>query len=61
MFGLMAYPSMGIYKSLKKKNANQAEAKLSKSQIALGEYTLGQLPPGPEEIQMVLSKFRGIS
>ncbi|KAF3391222.1 Sterol 3-beta-glucosyltransferase UGT80A2, partial [Penicillium rolfsii] len=61
MFGLMAYPSMGIYKSLRKKDVNQAETRILKAQIALWEHTVEQVPISPEEIQTVLSKFQDMA
>ncbi|KAE8367533.1 hypothetical protein BDV27DRAFT_142686 [Aspergillus caelatus] len=61
MFGLMAYPAMGIYKSIKKRNLNPTETKILESQIELGEYMLQRFPASPGEIEMVLSKFNALS
>lgn len=61
MFGLMAYPAMGIYKSLKNRNLNPTEAKILESKIALGNYLFQRSPPNPEEVKMVLSTFDRLS
>ncbi|KAK9847344.1 sterol glucosyltransferase [Penicillium brevicompactum] len=58
IFGLMAYPSMGIYKSLKKANLSSTEATILDSQIALGAFTLQQNPASASEIDTVLSNFK---
>ncbi|KAB8224498.1 hypothetical protein BDV33DRAFT_233433 [Aspergillus novoparasiticus] len=61
MFGLMAYPAMGIYKSIKKGNLNPTERKILEAQIELGDYMLQSFPASPGEIEMVLSKFNALS
>lgn len=61
MFGLMAYPAMDIYKSIKKRNLNPTETKILESQIELGNYMLQRFPTSPEEIEMVLLKFKALS
>ncbi|QMW46761.1 hypothetical protein G4B11_010216 [Aspergillus flavus] len=61
MFGLMAYPAMGIYKSIKKGNLNPTERKIVEAQIELGDYMLQSFPASPAEIEMVLSRFNTLS
>ncbi|PIG80885.1 sterol glucosyltransferase [Aspergillus arachidicola] len=61
MFGLTAYPAMGIYKSIKKGNLNPTERKILEAQIELGDYMLQSFPASPGEIEMVLSKFSALS
>ncbi|OQE69651.1 hypothetical protein PENNAL_c0130G04309 [Penicillium nalgiovense] len=58
IFGLMAYPAMGVYASLKQQGLNSTQAVVLESQVALGIWKLQQQPVTPSEVSLVLSNFK---
>jgi hypothetical protein len=58
MLGLVAYPAMGIYKSMKHRQLNPTEAAVVESLIALGNYMQQRLPATTEEIEAVTAGLR---
>ncbi|RAL14296.1 sterol glucosyltransferase [Aspergillus homomorphus CBS 101889] len=58
MFGLLAYPAMGIYKSLKKLRLNPTEARIVEAQMLVGDYMLLKAPATSGEASIVVSKYK---
>jgi hypothetical protein len=57
MFGLIAYPAMGIHATLKRRGLNSTESKILDAQIAFGAYKLQNTAVAPSEIEIVTSNF----
>lgn len=57
MFGLMAYPAMGIHATLKRRGLNSTESQILDAQIAFGVYKLQLTPATSSEIDTVISNF----
>lgn len=57
MFGLMAYPAMGIHASLKRMSLNSTESKILDAHIAIGAHKLQLTPATSSEIDTVISNF----
>nr|RBQ92249.1 hypothetical protein FVER53263_11746 [Fusarium verticillioides] len=58
MFGLLAYPALGIYKSIVG-SLSKTEKKVLEARLAHDEYFAKMDPIGEQEIQVVLSSFGG--
>lgn len=57
MFGLVAYPALGIYKSIGSTNISQAQAKLLISRHVYGSYMATKVSIADSEASSVLHEF----
>lgn len=59
MFGLLAYPSLGIYKSLASIGLTGAESKILAARLLHGEFMAMKRPVNHSEVSQVLHDFGG--
>ncbi|KAK8906641.1 hypothetical protein QC760_005224 [Botrytis cinerea] len=57
MFGLMAYPAMGLYKSINEMGLSTAQKQVLKGRQMLSAYINEKMPPQEAEIGTVLEQF----
>lgn len=57
MFGLMAYPAMGLYKSMNEKGLSPAQTRVLKGRQTLSSYVNEKVPLQEAEIGRVLDLF----
>lgn len=57
MFGLLAYPAMGLYKSMNVKDLSPAQTRVLKARQSLSAYNNEKMPPQEPEIGRVLELF----
>lgn len=61
MFGLFAYPALGIYQSLVKGKMSKAQHAILQARIAQDAYMSELKTPSDEDIERILHNFRGLN
>lgn len=57
MFGIVAYPALGLYRSLNTSHVKGAQGEILKSQQLYGTFLLETNPPQKADIDKVVNDF----